>query len=50
MNDRMDVDMKQESEKAELLNDVRISMKQIDEGHVFSNPEAKEALWKRLTD
>jgi len=35
-------------EELELLSDVRISMKQIDEGDVISNRDAKAELRKRL--
>jgi hypothetical protein len=50
MSDQMEdaTDTKPMSEETELRNDVRISMKQIDEGQVVSNRDAKAALLKRL--
>jgi hypothetical protein len=50
MSDQMEVanDVKPVSEETELRNDVRVSMKQIDEGHGISHREAKAELRKRL--
>jgi len=45
----LDVAVYQEMiEELELLSDVRISMKQIDEGHGVSNRDAKAALRRRF--
>jgi hypothetical protein len=41
-------DTKPLSEEAELREDVRLSMKQIDEGQVISNRDAKAELRRRF--
>jgi hypothetical protein len=50
MSDQMEdaTDMKPMSEETELRNDVRTSMKQIDEWQALSNRDAKAELRKRL--
>jgi hypothetical protein len=50
MNDQKEVgaEISPMTEETELRNDVRLSMKQIDEGHGISNRDAKAALRKRL--